>query len=1158
MGGKKVTTGYWYELAWHDGLCLGPLDAYLEFRPGTKTAWSGRAVASQAVSIYAPELWGGEKDQGGVAGTMALMFGEPGQVPNSYLTSVFGGQTSAWRGVATVAWEGGKYGANNPYAQKRAHKVERIKMGWDDGCWYPAKAAVPMSGSGYTGFEDLSWSLPSESGLSVVTDEFTLSGDGASTVSVTLSLSGRIEYRPYNDNVHVVDPMSPHIITASSAGVSSHASHNIYKIEINHPAQTYYVNYKPEDQWTTGALDFSGQVLTVEIASDATVRVVADPVDGYQDGPAPQYIDIEVIGINGVAWFAKNPAHMLLWAHTQEHCGGQPIETVNMASLTAAADWFYAQGFGLCTIRYPDKESASEFSDRIARVAGAAWTQNRGDGQWYLDIANGEYDIDALPILTDDDIVSFEEIPTVLDDAVNSVSVKYMDPQRKEMITTPPQRAMALVSEFGTIHQTFDFPEIPTDALANRVAQRELLARCTPTRVFTLATTRKTAGWRRNTYFRLQVPKRGIADMVCLLAEINSGSLKSGAVQIKATQDIYSLPSTVYTETETGIDTRPPSEPIANTAERVLEVPYIDAVAAMTPAEFSALPAGTGFVAGVAANPGGMRDFTLYADAGGGYQRRTDGLYCPTAILDDAIPGGQTIGIPITDAVRLSNVEIGSLCLVGDELCRVDAIDATALLVSLGRGCADTLPKSHDAGTRIYFHGRDFGAADTTQYIDGESINVKLPSNTGSKQLALADAAAHPITFANRLARPYPPANFRVNGVSIYSVGTPSPGGGGSGGGGGTGGGGGGTVPPAPPPVSPSGTPASPTPGPNGGYPDDAPYPVPSPPAGAGDVMPDGDFTDPASIADWTLRSTGGPLGPEFSLVGGKLQFRGAANGANSIIVCEKAKYSLGFNPLPRYRITVRATVSSEPGLLIAIGVTGIGDNLSTPAEYVTETTIEHVIEYERTATGVTGNGILTHDDVTPMIYLANDGSSTMMATIDDVQIEFEAIAVPVTALTPAHLDFDAGLTGWTCMPVAAGITPNVTVSSGTLTAETVGSGVFQYIVCDDPLDLTASAGKYLQVNAECWCDDPTVSQGVTTGGIRLGMMAKVGGVYNGYPLTNNLWQRGDFTPRTAWIQLPGDSPGITWHLMIGTRAQLGYKCKVRNISVNVTDAVID
>lgn len=143
-------------------------------------------------------------------------------------------------------------------------------------------------------------------------------------------------------------------------------------------------------------------------------------------------------------------------------------------------------------------------------------------------------------------------------------------------------------------------------------------------------------------------------------------------------------------------------------------------------------------------------------------------------------------------------------------------------------------------------------------------------------------------------------------------------------------------------------------------------------------------------------------------------------------------------------------------------------------------------------------------------------------------------------------------------MPVAAGITPNVTVSSGTLTAETVGSGVFQYIVCDDPLDPTASAGKYLQVNAECWCDDPTVSQGVTTGGIRFGIMAKVGGVYNGYPLTNNLWQRGDFTPRTAWIKLPGDSPGITWHLMIGTRAQLGYKCKVRNISASVTDAVID
>lgn len=1157
MGSKKVTTGYWYELAWHDGLCLGPLDAYLEFRAGTKTAWSGRETYSTTIYINAPDLWGGEKDQGGIVGPLSLMFGDATQTPSPYLVSTFGDQTTAWRGIATVAFEGGKYGANNPYAQKRAHKVERIKQGWDgDACWYPAKAPVPLGADFYSGFSDLSWALPTEGGLSTVTDEFTLTGDGSHVVSVTLRLSGRIEYRKYNDGVHIVDPAYPHIVTALSSSASSDTSHNIYKIEISSPAQTYYVNYKTEAEWTTGAIPFSDEVLTLNVATNATVRVVADPVDGYQDGPAPQYINIEVIGVDGTGLYAKNPAHMLLWAHTQEHCGGQPLETVNIASATAAADWFYAHGFGLCTVRYPDKESAAEFSSRIERVAGCAWSQNRADGQWYIDIANGEYDIDTLPTLTDDDIVSFEEIPTVLDDAVNSVSIKYFDPQRKEIITTPPLRAMGLIAEFGTIHQTYDFQEIPTDAIANRVAHRELLARCTPTRVFTLATTRKTAGWRRNTYFRLQCPKRGIADMVCLLAEINSGSLKSGAVQIKATQDIYSLPTTAYATTETGVDTRPPSTPAPITEQAAFEAPYIDVVAAMPASDFSALPKDAGYLVGAAVNPGRMRDFTMtVAPSGGAYAVADDGEFSPSCTATAAIEPGLRVGIGFSDGVQMAGVAVGDLALWDTELVRVDAIDLDAGTLDLGRGCADTLPHPHAADSRLFFYQHS-AAHDDTQHIAGETVDVKLLTNSFSKQLSPADATALHVTFNERLARPYPPADFKLNGVSVYSVGTPSTGGGG--GSGGTGGGGGTGTPTTPPASTPDGTPASTTPGPNGGYPDDAPYPVPAPPVGGGDVMPDGGFADPASIAGWMLRSNSQPLGPEWSIFGGRLQFHGAAAGYNSIAVCKLAKYSLGAHPLPRYRVTVRAKLAGEPGVMLAVGVTGIGDYMSTPAEYITETVVEHVFEWRRQSTGVTGDGRLIYQDVMPVISIAGPVGSTVLATVDDVELTFDAISIPDTAEVPDHIDFDAGLAGWTNLPNVPGVTPALSVSAGTLTAETIGSGVFQYLVCDDPIALADMAGKYVRIDAECWCNDPAIIAGINAGGVRLGIMAKDSGTYTQYPITNGVWQRGDFTQRTAWVRVPTDATGaLTWHVMVGTKASLGYKCKVRNIALRVTDSVV-
>jgi len=67
---------------------------------------------------------------------------------------------------------------------------------------------------------------------------------------------------------------------------------------------------------------------------------------------------------------------------------------------------------------------------------------------------------------------------------------------------------------------------------------------------------RATYSWRPGMYFRLQTPKRGIADMICLLGEKKSGTLKSGPIAIRCSEDVYSQPDTVYM----GI-TPPPSTP---------------------------------------------------------------------------------------------------------------------------------------------------------------------------------------------------------------------------------------------------------------------------------------------------------------------------------------------------------------------------------------------------------------------------------------------------------------------------------------------------------------------------------------------------------------------------------------------------------------------
>lgn len=744
--GKKVTVGYWYQIAYHHGLGVGPIDALLEFRGGDKSAWRGNLTQSGTIRVDAPFLWGGEKDQGGIVGDLDVMFGEATQMPNAYLRSTFGGQQSAWRGLSTIVFKGGKYGAMNPYPQKPSYKIRKIKKGWDnDICWYPEKAALPILAGEQTTIND-----------AVYLDANTSSPDGTGGgYDFTLATGGMLIVR-----------------LGSESDAWSYTPSDDYSLSLYPRTWTHRFGVRNLDTGvvTTHWLDtyltaaearaaHNTESVSIEIAAGSHRFFLYDAAVDDNRG----YGSYSLRGLFGGS--AMNPAHILYYAITQPDMGREPEANINGTSFTAAADWFYARGFGLCTSYDPSAESVEEFQQRICRVAGCSLTRSLIDGQWYIDIANGEYDLESLPVLTDDDILSFEEQPTLLDNAVNSVSIKYFDPVKKEAITTAPVQSPALISDFGTNHLTIECLEIPTDTLAARVAQRELLARITPLRGFLLKIARKPYAWRPSTYFRLQAPKRGIADMVCILGEKSCGQLRSGAMTISATQDVYSLPTVTFVEVESGVDTRPGQTPRTITAQHAFEAPYIDVVTALSRADLAALPPEVGYLLAVAADPATSRNFTLMVDAGAGYEETGHGDWASTALVVEA-SGYDDTAFTLEGGYRLSQVEVGTPALWGTEVVRVDAIDTITGAVNLGRGCADTVPVKHTAGERIWFY-QTAAAADTIEYTDGETISAKLLTNTGSQQLPIASATALPLTFAQRQFRPYPPAGVTVNSASF-------------------------------------------------------------------------------------------------------------------------------------------------------------------------------------------------------------------------------------------------------------------------------------------------------------------------------------------------------------------------------------------------------
>jgi len=144
-GKKSVTVGYRYYMGLHMGLCYGPVDALLEVRGGDRTAWTGSQTASGTITINAPDLYGGEEREGGMAGDMDVMMGEATQTANAYLTSVQGGLQPGYRGILSTVWKGGLIAAMNPYIKPIAYRVRRLTAGWRTAVFDPGRAGIDLA-----------------------------------------------------------------------------------------------------------------------------------------------------------------------------------------------------------------------------------------------------------------------------------------------------------------------------------------------------------------------------------------------------------------------------------------------------------------------------------------------------------------------------------------------------------------------------------------------------------------------------------------------------------------------------------------------------------------------------------------------------------------------------------------------------------------------------------------------------------------------------------------------------------------------------------------------------------------------------------------------------------------------------------------------------
>lgn len=135
MGGGKgeecYTTGYRYYAGLHLVFCHA-LDKLLAIRVGDKWAWQGSVTANAAISVSAPDLFGGDDREGGIVGAVDCCFGGPAQARNSYLQSILGANIPAFRGLFGLIARHCQLSANNPYVKEWGILGQRTRTGWQE------------------------------------------------------------------------------------------------------------------------------------------------------------------------------------------------------------------------------------------------------------------------------------------------------------------------------------------------------------------------------------------------------------------------------------------------------------------------------------------------------------------------------------------------------------------------------------------------------------------------------------------------------------------------------------------------------------------------------------------------------------------------------------------------------------------------------------------------------------------------------------------------------------------------------------------------------------------------------------------------------------------------------------------------------------------
>lgn len=468
-----------------------------------------------------------------------------------------------------------------------------------------------------------------------------------------------------------------------------------------------------------------------------------------------------------------NPAHMIYELLTNTEWGmGYGGASVNFIGFDAVATVLHGEGFGLSML-WNDGVSIEDFIGDILTHINGSLGMNMLTGLFELKLIRDDYTIGSLPIFDNSNIselVSFSR--RTWGETSNEVIVVYRDQTTNKDVPVKAQDLGNINIQGNVISQTRQYPGISKGDLANKVAVRDLRTLSSPLAKITMKINRDAWDLVPGDVFVLNWPNYGLVSVVMRVGYVNYGTLNDGHIKVDAIEDVFGLPSAVYSKPQPSGWTTPLKAPADISDKVIKEATLWDIVQQIGEDDATGLAVDNGYIIVVGAAPETNHySFKLWqrvSASGLPFAQIGAGQFAPTALLDgaDMIPALVST-FSYVGGNSMTFLPLGEYLEMDSEYMEVLFHDIINSQITVNRGVLDTVPLAHTSGARFY-GSQSFKATGQTVFVTTESIDNKLLALSGLGTFPIATEVATVYTMLGRKDKPFPPGNLRVESEPAY------------------------------------------------------------------------------------------------------------------------------------------------------------------------------------------------------------------------------------------------------------------------------------------------------------------------------------------------------------------------------------------------------